>query len=235
VRSRPRRRLRRYLLLALLVLVAAAAAWVAYITWLAPGTTVPGLVGERRADAVRTLRDDGLRPSLHYVWADRYDAGQVARQAPRGGVRVDDGVKVDLWVSRGPLHLPAPDLSGSTATAAKDALEAASLTYKSHRSASESVPKGQVIRQKPAAGETVQRGDTVTFWVSSGPPKVHVPDVVGLSQGDAQAQLEDAGFVVSVDYVAGWGAFPGDVVAQDPVAGIKGRAGDEIIIQVAVF
>jgi serine/threonine-protein kinase len=235
VRPRPRRRLRRYLLLALLVLVAAAAAWMAYITWLAPGTTVPGLVGERRSDAVRVLRDDGLKPAMHYVWADGYDAGQVARQAPRGGTRVDDGVKVDLWVSRGPLHLPTPDLSGSTATAAKDALEGASLTYKSHRSASETVPKGQVIRQRPAAGETVRRGDTVTFWVSSGPPKVDVPDVVGLSQGDAQAVLEDAGFVVSTDYVAGWGSFPGDVIAQDPAAGTRGRAGDEVIIQVAVF
>jgi beta-lactam-binding protein with PASTA domain len=28
---------------------------------------------------------------------------------------------------------------------------------------------------------------------------------------------------------------PGDVVSQDPVAGTKGRAGDEIVIQVAVF
>jgi beta-lactam-binding protein with PASTA domain/tRNA A-37 threonylcarbamoyl transferase component Bud32 len=235
VRPRPRRRIRRYLLLALLVLVVAAAGWVAYITWLAPGTTVPSLVGERRADAVQALRDEGLDPALHYVWADRYAEGEVARQAPRGGQRVDDGVKVDLWVSRGPLHLPAPDLSGSTATAAKDTLEGASLTYKSHRSASESVPKGQVFRQKPAAGKTVQRGDTVTFWVSSGPPKVYVPDVVGLSQGDAQAQLEAEGFVVSVDYVAGWGEMPGDVVGQDPVAGTKGRAGDEIVIQVAVF
>ncbi len=235
VRPRPRRRVRKYLLIALLIAVALAAAWVAYITWLAPGTTVPKVVGDRRSDAVQALRDDGLRPEIHYVWADRYDAGQVARQAPRGGARVEDGVKVDLWVSRGPLHLPAPGLAGLTATAAKDALERESLAYKSHRSASEEVPKGQVIRQKPAAGQRVERGDTVTFWVSSGPPKVDVPDVVGLSQGDAQATLEDAGFVVSVDYVAGWGVFPGDVVAQDPLAGTRGRAGDEIVIQVAIF
>jgi serine/threonine-protein kinase len=148
---------------------------------------------------------------------------------------VDDGVTVDLWVSRGPLHLPAPDLSGLTATAAKDAIEKESLTYRSHRSASETVPKGQVIRQKPAAGTEVRRGDTVQFWVSSGPPSVSVPDVVGLSQGDAQATLEGAGFVVSVDYVAGWGEMPGSVVGQDPPAGTAGRSGDEIVIQVAVF
>ncbi len=75
----------------------------------------------------------------------------------------------------------------------------------------------------------------MTFWVSSGPPKVYVPDVVGLSQGDAKAQLEAEGFVVSSDYVAGWGTMPGDVVGQDPEAGTRGRAGDEVVIQVAVF
>ncbi len=60
-------------------------------------------------------------------------------------------------------------------------------------------------------------------------------DLVGYSQGDASAMLEDAGFVVSTDYVAGWGEIPGTVVGQDPVADVKGRVGDEVVIQVAVF
>jgi eukaryotic-like serine/threonine-protein kinase len=232
---RRRRRWRRYLVFAIVLAVVAAAVWVAYATWVAPGATVPRVVGSSRSDAAAAVRDEGLKPVVHYVWADRYTAGQVARQSPRGGAKVDDGVKVDLWVSRGALHIPAPDLSGQTATSAKGALEDASLTYKSHRSASQTTPKGQVFRQKPAAGVTVQRGDTVSFWVSSGPPKEDVPDVVGYSQGDAKTALEDAGFVVSVDYVAGWGSMPGDVVGQDPAAGTRGRAGDEVVIQVAVF
>ena len=234
-RPRRRRRWRRYVILAIVLALAAAAAWVAYATWIAPGATVPRVVGSSRTDAASAVRDEGLKPVLHYVWSDGAGAGQVARQSPRGGAKVDDGVKVDLWVSRGPLHIPAPDLSGQTATAAKGALGDAALTYKSHRAASETTPKGKVFRQKPSAGETVQRGDTVSFWVSSGPPKVDVPDVVGLSQGDAQATLEDAGFVVSVDYVAGWGSMPGDVVGQDPVAGTRGRSGDEVVVQVAIF
>ena len=234
-RPRPRRRLRRSVIAALAVAVAAAAAWVAYATWIAPGATVPEVVGQARKDAAAAVRDEGLRPVFHYVWADKYAAGEVARQKPRGGGKVDDGVKVDLWVSRGPLHLPAPDLSGLTADAARGRLELASLAYRGHRAASATVPKGQVFRQKPAAGARVERGDTVTFWVSSGPPQADVPDVVGLSQGDAKAELEAAGFVVSVDYVAGWGHLPGDVVAQDPAGGTRGRSGDEVVIQVAVF
>ncbi len=173
--------------------------------------------------ATRALRDEGLKPALHYVWADKYASGEVARQSPRGGAKVDDGVKVDLWVSRGPLHIPSPDLSGLAAGVARGRLQAESLNSKSRRAASETTPKGQIFKQQPAAGATVKRGDTVTFWVSSGPPKVYVPDVVGLSQGDASAVLEDAGFVVSTDYVAGWGEMPGTVVGQDPVAEHQGQ------------
>ncbi len=84
-------------------------------------------------------------------------------------------------------------------------------------------------------GDRGARRNRRFFWVSSGPPQVDVPDVVGLSQGDASAVLEEAGFIVSTDYVAGWGEFPGTVTAQDPVAGVRGRSGDEVIIQVAVF
>ncbi len=138
-------------------------------------------------------------------------------------------------MSRGPLHIPAPDLDGLAADVARQRLEAESLSGKSRRAASEWAPKGQIFKQKPAAGVTVSRGDTVTFWVSSGPPRITVPDVVGLSQGDAAAILEDAGFTVNTDLVLGFGEIPGDVVAQDPVAGTRGRAGDEVVIEVAVF
>jgi serine/threonine-protein kinase len=218
-----------------LLALAAAGAWAAYVYLVAPGATVPAVVGERRSDATRAMRDEGLRPVLHFVWADRHASGEVARQSPRGGAKVDNGVKVDLWVSRGPLHIPSPDLTGLAASVARGRLRTESLNSKSHRAASEATPKGRIFRQEPAAGATVRRGDTVTFWVSSGPPQAFVPDVVGLSQGEASAMLEDAGFVVSTDYVAGWGEIPGTVVGQDPVANVEGRVGDEIVIQVAVF
>jgi serine/threonine-protein kinase len=218
-----------------LLALAVAGAWAAYAYLLSPGATVPAVVGQRRSDATGALRDEGLKPVLHYVWADKHAKGEVARQAPRGGAKVEDGVKVDLWVSRGPLHIPSPDLTGLAASVARGRLEAESLNSRSRKAASETTPKGQIFRQQPAAGATVERGDTVTFWVSSGPPKVYVPDVVGLSQGDASATLEDAGFVVSTDYVAGWGEIPGTVVGQDPLADVRGRVGDEVVIQVAVF
>jgi beta-lactam-binding protein with PASTA domain len=233
--ARPRRRLWRWVLLVVVLAAAAAGAWAVYALVLAPGAKVPALVGRPRAEAVAAVKKEGLRPVVHEVWADGHDAGTVARQRPRAGAEVDDGAKVDLWVSRGPLHVPSPDLSGKRTASATALLEQESLVARKRRAATSSVPKGEIYRQEPAAGETVKRGDTVTFWVSSGPPVATVPDVVGYSSGDARAALEAEGFVVSIDFVAGWGVFPGDVVEQDPVAGTRLRAGDEVVIKVAVF
>jgi serine/threonine-protein kinase len=230
-----RRRPWRWLALVAVIVAAAAGAWALYALVLAPGAKVPGLIGRPRDEAVAALRKDGLRPVVHEVWADGYDAGIVARQRPRGGVKVDDGAKVDLWVSRGPLHIPSPDLTGMRSAAATALLEQESLMARKRKAATRNVPKGEIYRQEPAADATVTRGDTVTFWVSSGPPMVTVPDVVGLSSGDASAALEAEGFVATVDLVAGWGSYPGDVVEQDPVAGARLRKGDEVVIKVAVF
>jgi eukaryotic-like serine/threonine-protein kinase len=232
----PRRRRRwRWVALAAVIVAAAAGAWAVYAFVLAPGAKVPGLTGRTRGEAVAALRKDGLRPVVHEVWADRYDAGIVARQRPREGVKVDDGAKVDVWVSRGPLHIPSPDLAGMRPATATALLERESLTARKRKAATRNVPKGEIYRQQPAAGATVTRGETVTFWVSSGPPMLTVPDVVGLSSGDAGTALEAKGFVATVDLVAGWGKFPGDVVEQDPVAGSRLRKGDEVVIKVAVF
>ena len=232
---RRRRRPWRWVALAAVIVAAAAGAGAVYALVLAPGAKVPGLIGRPRDEAVATLRKDGLRPVVHEVWADSYEPGIVARQRPRAGAKVEDGVKVDLWVSRGPLHIPSPDLAGLRPVAAIALLERETLTGRKRKAATRNVPKGEIYRQEPAAGVTVARGDTVTFWVSSGPPMVDVPGVVGLSSGDAVAALEAEGFVVSIDYVAGWGTFPGDVVEQDPVAGTRLRKGDEIVIKVALL
>jgi beta-lactam-binding protein with PASTA domain len=235
--SAPRRRRRplRWIALILVLAAAGAAGWAVYTYVLNGGITVPAVVGADAGEAAASLRREGFTTSLHSVWSDRYDAGIVARQRPRQGTEVEDGVKVDLWVSQGPLHIAAPTLSGLSAKEAKAKLEQAVLTPRKRRSATASAPRGEVYRQEPAAGATVTRGDTVTYWVSSGPPMVTVPDVVGLSSGDAKAALEGEGFVVSVDYVAGWGTYPGDVTEQDPVAGERLRKGDEVVIKVAVF
>ena len=218
-----------------MALVAAAGAWAVWAFTVGTGPRVPGVVGQAAPQAVETVRREGLRPIVHRVWLDGIDVGRVGRQRPHPGTDVKKGAKVDLWVSRGPLHVPAPDLSGLSAADAALVLSQQSLDGHGRRAATRAAPKGQIYRQSPQAGVSVARGDTVTYWVSSGPPIALVPDVVGLSEGDAKAALEAAGFTVHSDLVVGLGSVPGDVVDQDPAAGTRLRKGDEVVIKVAVF
>jgi serine/threonine-protein kinase len=184
---------------------------------------------------VAALRAEGLRPVVHREFSDLAGEGLVARQAPAAGAAADDGERVDVWVSEGPVTIPAPDLVGKTSSAARDALEQAVLDGERHRQAHNSAAPGTVFKQVPAAGVTVARGDTVAYYISLGRPRVAVPDVIGLSAGDAQAALEELGLVAAVDLVAGWGDVPGSVVGQDPAPGERLRVGSEVVLSVAVF
>ena len=70
VQPRRRRRKRRIAIAIILLALAVVAGWAAYAFLLAPGPTVPKVVGRSRADAAAAVRDQGLKPVIHFVWAD---------------------------------------------------------------------------------------------------------------------------------------------------------------------
>ena len=66
---------------------------------------------------------------------------------------------------------------------------------------SSEVTEGYVIETDPAAGTSVDKGTTITVYVSDGPEapqEVSVPGVVGDTAGNAKARLTSAGFKVIV-------------------------------------
>jgi len=61
---------------------------------------------------------------------------------------------------------------------------------------SDTIIEGSILRTVPAAGESVSPQQVVQVFVSSGPKKETVPQLVGLDQVAAQAKLETLGFVL---------------------------------------
>ena len=58
---------------------------------------------------------------------------------------------------------------------------------------SDTVEKGKIIRQEPAAGDVVEKGGTISLVVSKGPQMVEMPDVIGFTQeGSRQRAGEPA-------------------------------------------
>lgn len=132
----------------------------------------------------------------------------------------------------GASSVAAPNVVGLNETDAAAAAAAAGLTLQIQRQAGDDV-KGLVIAQRPAAGSFLGNGAKVRIVVSRGPPPVAVPDVANIPAADAQAQLEQLGFVVRVvrayDEVV-----PKDVaIGTDPATGAKAQRESEIVLNVS--
>jgi membrane peptidoglycan carboxypeptidase len=128
-----------------------------------------------------------------------------------------------------------PDVVGLKAEKAQNKIAAADFTPKVEV-VDDPAPKGTVIAQTPEGGTGAQLGSLVTLQVSSGvAPIVKVPRVIGLSEDDARAALEEAGFLVEVVQVETDDPDKiGVVVQQTPGGGVKAEAGTTVTLKVGV-
>jgi serine/threonine-protein kinase len=114
--------------------------------------------------------------------------------------------------------------------AAERQITAAHLVPKVQPQSNERAPKGIVFKQDPKPGSKVDKGGTVTIWVSTGPPKVTVPDVKGDSWTQAQQILKNKGLEPRKFSV------PGDtkdqVTATAPAAGKSVPKGSTVRVNV---
>jgi eukaryotic-like serine/threonine-protein kinase len=100
------------------------------------------------------------------------------------------------------------------------------------RQANADVDATYVFAQTPKAGERTQKGNFVTIYVSTGPPKTEVPSVVGLPLDRALSELRDAELkwkVVRVDSDEP----EGEVVRQSPRAGASVAEGTSVTLRVS--
>lgn len=94
-------------------------------------------------------------------------------------------------------------------------------------------PVGVVLAQRPAAGTQVRPGSMVSVAVSRGPPpRVTVPDVVGIAESVAHARLADRKLPFEARAVASTRA-EGVVLAQSPAAGSEVAPGTTVRLQVS--
>ena len=101
-----------------------------------------------------------------------------------------------------------------------------------HRAPHESVKVGVVFDQSPDGGVRIDKGGRVDITVSTGPPKVEVPNVKGRSRDDAIAAIVQAKLKPKVREVFNK-ADPGTVVAQAPAGGELVNEGSTVQINVS--
>jgi serine/threonine-protein kinase len=196
---------------------------------------VPSVERLSRARAAKELTDAGLRFTLDTEPSDSIAAGLAIRTVPKEGASVQRGERVRLFVSSGPARVTVPDVVGLSRGSAQSQLDRKGLgTAVSEEDSGQ--PAGQVIAQSPPAGSRVQGGSKVTITVSRGQQRVQVPDVVGLSAGEAAGRLRAAGLTVAQrERRTSDQSEDGKVIAESPGGGGEAAKGQQVVIVVGKF
>lgn len=233
----PRARLLRVIgvvvLAAFLVGYAGAAVWM----WLGRSgqsvVTVPNLrdlplaeatrVAER-ADLVMELADSLPHPEV--------EAGHVLTQSPLPGQEVGPGTAVQVILSAGRARYAVPDVAGMSRRQAEEVLQATGLQPVVEEVNDMRRP-GMVVGTIPAAGAVVAIPATVRLQVSQGPPRVEVPDLLGVAEAEVGALLSGAGLTLGeVTRDLRMLETEGTVVGQQPAAGDSITVGEAVNIVV---
>ena len=194
---------------------------------------VPSVIGKTVEEATTEIEGAGLAlGNVEEVFDNKVEAGQVISQDPAGGTKKDKGTKVNLTVSKGTQEIAVPNLVGLTVEEAKKQLTANGLKFTAGPAEySDDVEKDLIARQDIAPGEKVAKDTTITYYQSLGSEGVPVPNVVGMSEGNATTTLNNVNLYVSVE--SKYSDQPaGTVIAQNPSSG-KLQEGSTVSITVS--
>ncbi|MBQ9690886.1 MAG: PASTA domain-containing protein, partial [Eggerthellaceae bacterium] len=181
------------LLLALLALVAMLAAVVSF--FYLRGVEVPNLVQMEQQKAIDVLDDLGLQYDIHEIVADN-GVGLVLATNPKAGEYVAHNGRITLDVA---VERLMPDVIGLTQESAQKKLQEVGhnpenvhvkLRYSEDA-------QGSVLESNVAAGEAITSTTDIQLIVATRPK---IPDVVGLTQEEAQSALEEMSLRAKIEW-----------------------------------
>jgi beta-lactam-binding protein with PASTA domain len=152
----------------------------------------------------------------------------VIGQAPLPGQlgRSDTGVR--LTVSLGPERGSVPDVIGLRQAWAQNLLGASGFRVEAD-SAEAREPRGVVVAVDPTPGTDLAIPGDVRITISTGPPLVAMPVLVGMTEEQARDTLRALGLsVLEVEELFRFGRDQGIVVEQTPPADTLLQAGTAV-------
>lgn len=201
--------------------------------------TVPDVVGQSEAVATAAIEAAGLVVAVNLANDDVVAEGNVISQTPAGGDSADWGATVTITVSIGPepVLTIVPDVRNrplADAEASISALLVVGTITEEYSPAFPEIPAGNVISTNPGGGALVNVGTVVDIVVSLGLAPIATPDVLGLTQADAEAAIVAAGLVVGTVTPFPSDTVPaGNVIAQSPLVGYPVTPGTAVDLTVS--
>ena len=196
---------------------------------------VPQVVGLLYDEAVTRLEAAGFKAKTgEQRFVDLAPKTTVLAQSPPPGATEPRGTEIVLDISAGQRQLQVPSIIGLAQAVAEDAIDKAGLEVGDVSERQSQSARGAVLDVSPAVGTAVAPSTRVDLVVSSGPPALNAPDVVGQSYASARAMLEQVGLMigdVTTDSLST--APPQTVTSQTPAAGARVAPGSRISLSIA--
>lgn len=133
---------------------------------------VPPLKGLKKDEAQKVLEENSLKlGSIEEEFNEDVEEGKVIYSNPDGGYSVKRGTAVKLIISKGVDKTPVvlSDYKGMDQDIVVNQLKSLGLTVVIENGNSNKVSEGQVYDMDPKPSESVEKGSTVTLYISKGP------------------------------------------------------------------
>ena len=135
---------------------------------------VPGLVGMSYEEAIETYKEAGFSIiKVKEVESDK-DEGIILSQEPKEGrkIKKNEDMKINVQISGGSKDIVLDSyLKYTDKRNVEIEMKRIGLNCEFIDEESDEIPNGAIIRQYPTSGSIVNKGDLITFYVSTGPKK----------------------------------------------------------------
>ncbi len=176
---------------------------------------------------------------LNFNFIEKYDDSfgedEVITQSPEPGTRINKADEITVTISIGAKQVEVDDYTGRNIEDVKILIEKQGLKCETQLVESDSVPRNCVISTTPAARTRVDKGTSVTCFVSLGSPQqeIKVPPMVGMSIEDATKLAKENGIGLKVTYDDTSSLEPGTVISQGVDPDTVVQPNDKIEVTIA--
>ena len=194
---------------------------------------VPDVRGLGLASARERLAGVGLELGpIDSLLHPTISAELIVGQSPIPGQLARPQAPVSVTLSLGPQMRSIPDVVRLDEDGARIVLESSGFVVRIDTAQSE-IPRGYVVETFPPADTVLALPAEVQMIVSTGPPLVLMPFVLGMEEEEVVQMLDSLGLVVvEVTEVFRFGRERGIVVEQEPAADTEMERGDEVRLSV---
>jgi len=223
-----------------IVMVVAVLIFFAVFFWDQPDlVTVPNLLGKTYAE-LPDYADFDIKLSAE-VYDDTYPEGQIIKQTPNAGDKIEKNESIYVTVSLGKAPDESmPDLAELELAVAERALNnlRLNLNVVTQEEYHDTIVNGKIIRTEPTAETELKTGQTVTLYVSKGPEikDSTMPRLVGYDEEQAKTMLEDLKLELNVVIETDYDTTVGEslIFKTEPEVGEKLTTGQKVTLYISL-